>query len=144
MAATHRPSITVKDVNPDAFVKAYAAHLKKSGTLELPKWVDLVKTGPHRENAPIDPDWYYIRAASVARRIYIRGGTGVGALTGVYGAASKGGVRCSHHQKAARGVIRSVIKQLEAQGILRASPKGGRSISSKGRKELDLIAATIA
>jgi small subunit ribosomal protein S19e len=46
----------------DAFITAYASHLKRSGKLEVPIWVDLVKTGAYKELAPYDPDWYYIRA----------------------------------------------------------------------------------
>lgn len=30
--------------------------------MELPHWVDIVKTGTLKELAPYDPDWYYIRA----------------------------------------------------------------------------------
>ena len=60
---------TVKDVCPHAFVKAYAMHLKRQGKMEIPKWVDLIKTGVQKELAPYDPDWYYIRAASVARNL---------------------------------------------------------------------------
>lgn len=75
----------VKDVSPHEFVKAYAAHLKRSGKvsylslflfnfiiiiyhffffeqIELPTWNDIVKTGTLKELAPYDPDWYYIRA----------------------------------------------------------------------------------
>jgi len=33
-----------------------------SGKLEIPKWVDIVKTGTNKELAPYDPDWFYIRA----------------------------------------------------------------------------------
>jgi len=43
---------TVKDVQAEAFIKAYAALLKRSGRLTVPKWVDLVKTGIHKELAP--------------------------------------------------------------------------------------------
>jgi small subunit ribosomal protein S19e len=82
---SERTGATVKDVNPQTFNKAFAAFLKKSGKLKIPPWVDIVKTGRHKELAPYDPDWYYTRAASVARHIYLRGGTGVGALTKVYG-----------------------------------------------------------
>ena len=46
----------------DAFITAYASHLKRSGKLEVPNWVDLVKTGSFKEQAPYDPDWYYVRA----------------------------------------------------------------------------------
>lgn len=30
--------------------------------LQVPTYVDLIKTAPHKELAPYDPDWYYIRA----------------------------------------------------------------------------------
>lgn len=56
---------TVKDVNPHVFVKAYAAYLKKTGKLDVPKWVDLVKTATFKELAPYDQDWYYIRAGKI-------------------------------------------------------------------------------
>ncbi len=36
--------------------------LLSSGKLEIPKWVDIVKTGTNKELAPYDPDWFYIRA----------------------------------------------------------------------------------
>ena len=40
--------------------------------IQLPSWVDIVKTGAHKELAPYDPDWYYTRAASLARKVYMR------------------------------------------------------------------------
>jgi len=48
----------------DEFIVAYASHLKRSGKLEVPSWVDLVKTGSFKELAPYDPDWYYVRAGA--------------------------------------------------------------------------------
>ncbi|KAK4428621.1 40S ribosomal protein S19-3 [Sesamum alatum] len=75
---------TVKDFFPHEFMKAYAAHLKRSGKMELPEWTDIVKTGVLKELAPYDPDWYYISAASMATKIYLRGGLGVGALRRIY------------------------------------------------------------
>ena len=32
------------------------------GKIEVPTWVDIVKTGAYKELAPYDPDWYYVRA----------------------------------------------------------------------------------
>ena len=57
----------------------------RSGKIKLPLYVDFVKTGPHKELSPYDKDWYYIRAASIARHIYLRKGVGIGALAKVYG-----------------------------------------------------------
>merc|ERR1712072_804031 len=75
-----RRSVTVKDVPADAFIKACADFLKRQPKFDVPKYHDIVKTGTFKELAPYDEDWFYTRAASVARKIYLRKGTGVGAL----------------------------------------------------------------
>ncbi len=36
---------SVRDVSAAKFIVAYAAHLKKSNKLNIPEWVDIVKTG---------------------------------------------------------------------------------------------------
>jgi small subunit ribosomal protein S19e len=143
-SSTTRRGVTVKDVAPDDFVRAYAAHLKKSGKIELPKWIDYAKTGSFKELAPVDPDWYYIRAASLARHIYVRPASGVGALSNRYGGASRRGTRKQHHTTACTGVIRHILKQLESIEVLEKHPRGGRRVSSTGRRDLDRIASTIA
>ena len=56
----------------DAFIAAYASHLKRSGKLEVPVWADIVKTGAYKELAPYDPDWYYVRAG-VSNRLLNHG-----------------------------------------------------------------------
>ena len=50
--------VTVKDVNSHDFVIAYAAHLKRIGKIEVPKWADLVKTGVTRVSLEytVNPD----------------------------------------------------------------------------------------
>ena len=30
--------------------------------IQLPSWVDIVKTAAFKELAPYNPDWYYVRA----------------------------------------------------------------------------------
>ena len=54
--------ITVRDVAAPKFIAAYADVLKNNDKFVVPKWADIVKTGVHKELAPYDPDWYYIRA----------------------------------------------------------------------------------
>ena len=46
----------------------------------MPKWSDFVKTGKMKELAPSNPDWLYVRAAALARKIYLRGHLGVSTL----------------------------------------------------------------
>ena len=43
------PSVSVKDVSQQDFVVAMAAHLKKSGKMKVPEWVDIVKTNVGKE-----------------------------------------------------------------------------------------------
>merc|ERR1712106_661825 len=43
------PSVSVKDVNQQAFTKAFAEFLKKSGKVKQPEWADLVKTAKFKE-----------------------------------------------------------------------------------------------
>ena len=58
---------TLKDVSSHDFVVEYAQHLKKTGKMDVPKWVDIAKTGPFKELAPYDEDFYYIRAGALAQ-----------------------------------------------------------------------------
>ena len=105
--------ITVRDIAAPKFISAYAEVLKNNDKFIVPKWADLVKTGVFKELAPYDPDWYFIRAgwiiclkfvqnfktillllltitAAIVRKIYLRQGTGVGALKKRFG----GSYRC--------------------------------------------------
>ncbi|VFQ84208.1 unnamed protein product [Cuscuta campestris] len=135
---------TVKDASPHDFVKAYAAHLKRSGKMELPEWVDIVKTGKLKELPPYDPDWYYIRAASMARKIYLRGGLGVGAFQRIYGGNKRNGSRPSHFCKSSGAIARHILQQLKELNIVDVDPRGGRRITSKGQQDLDQVAGRIA
>ncbi|CAL9041179.1 unnamed protein product, partial [Musa banksii] len=144
---------TVKDVSPHEFVKAYSAHLKRSGKMELPEWTDIVKTGRFKELAPYDPDWYYIRAASMARKIYLRQGIGVGGFQKIYGGRKRNGSRPPHFCKSSGAIARHILQQLERMNIIEIEPKGnvlfacngfsGRKITSQGQRDLDQVAGRV-
>lgn len=125
-----RPTVTsLRDVSAAEFIRAYAAHLKKSGKLTLPDWVDYVKTAPGREMPPLDPDWYYVRAAALARKIYLNHGLGVGALAHWFGKAKAVGNKPQHHHKASRKVIRSILNAVSFGGSCSlASPSRERTL----------------
>ena len=104
-------------------------------------WVDTVKTSPSKELPPQSPDWYYTRAASVARHIYLRKHVGVGRLRKVHGSTKNRGSRPSHHVDASGSVDRKVMQSLEKIGILEQDEeRGGRRISQAGQRDLDRIA----
>ncbi|KAI7304788.1 hypothetical protein KC315_g14990, partial [Hortaea werneckii] len=66
------PGVSVRDVEADKFINAYAAFLKRQGKLPIPGWTDTVKTGRSKELPPQSIDWFYVRAAAIARHIYMR------------------------------------------------------------------------
>jgi len=137
----HSNRISVKDVDQQHFVKALAAFLKKTGKLKVPAWNDIVKTGVFNELAPIDPDWFYVRCASVARHLYVRR-AGVGAFTKIYGEKKRNGVRPGHFRRASSNIIRKALQALENVKLVEKNQeRGGRVLSKKGRQDLDRIAA---
>jgi small subunit ribosomal protein S19e len=128
-----KKGITVKDIAASEYIKALATHFKNSGALEVPSWADHVKTGCFKQLGPLDPDWYYVRAgliniiylfilASIARKIYIRQGSGVGALKDSYGGSKNCGSCPCHHFKGSGKIIRLIIHQLEKAKLLEIVP----------------------
>lgn len=66
MAEATATGVTVRDVSSAAFISAYAEVLKNNDKFKVPKWTDTVKTGVHKELAPYNPDWYFIRAGKIS------------------------------------------------------------------------------
>ena len=91
--------------------------------------------------------------AAVARKVYLRPRIGVGALAHWFGGAKNRGAAPQRFQKAARGVLRHVLMQLEKNGIVETvvmendngqKVSAGRAITSAGLRELDRIARSLA
>merc|ERR1711964_248278 len=113
----------VKDVQSQAFVVELAKYLKRSGKIVLPKYVDYVKTGVAKELAPYNPDWFYIRAAALARRAYVRPGTGVGGFRKVYSTSKKKGVVPEHQSLASGALIRNALQHSRPWACWRRIPR---------------------
>lgn len=141
---TAKQITTVKDVPAQKFIDSFARHMKRQGKFELPKWADVVKTGVTRELAPFNSDWLYVRAASIARHIYNRGGSGVGSFRKVYGSQKRRGVNTKHFGKASGKIIRYCMQQLEEMGIVEIDESnGGRRLTPEGQREMDTVAVQI-
>ncbi|MEE6516103.1 hypothetical protein FKM82_025354 [Ascaphus truei] len=137
------PGVTVKDVNQQEFVRALSAFLKKSGKLKVPDWVDTVKLAKHKELAPYDENWFYTRAASTVRHLYLRGGAGVGSMTKIYGGRQRNGVMPSHFSRGSKSVARRVLQALESLKMVEKDPNGGRRLTPQGQRDLDRIAGQV-
>jgi len=135
--------VSVRDVDADKFIRAYAEYLKRQGRLPVPAWVDTVKTSHANELPPQNPDWFYVRAAAVARHVYLRKTVGVGRLRKVHGGTKNRGSRPSHHVDASGSVDRKVLQSLEKIGVgEKDEEKGGRRVTQAGVRDLDRIAQT--
>lgn len=110
-----------------------------------------MKTSHSNELPPQSPDWFYVRAAAIARHVYLRKSVGVGRLRKAHGSTKNRGSRPSHHVDASGSVDRKVLQALEKLGIVEkvdddeeggSSLKGGRRITQSGMRDLDRIAMT--
>ncbi|ORX55947.1 ribosomal protein S19e [Piromyces finnis] len=139
--------ITVKDINSQVFVKAYAAHLKESGEMISPKYVDRRKTSI-KQYSFNDNDLYFIKAASVARHFYFRSNVGMGGLCKSNNGLSRNSLHSSNPlsynpNSSSGNTVRKIIQSFEEMGILEKDYYGGRRLSQKGRKSLDSVAFQI-
>ena len=123
----------VFDVPAGRLIEQVAAELK--GKIKKPEFTEYVKTGAHRERAPYNPDWFYVRSASILYRLYRQGALGTGALRNYYGGRKNRGVRPERKRKASGKIIRTALQLLEKEGLVRKEKKG-RSASAKGEKLL--------
>ncbi|RLG50286.1 MAG: 30S ribosomal protein S19e [Thermoproteota archaeon] len=135
--------VTVRDVEADKLIPALAEVLKRIPEIKQPEWAMFVKTGPHKQRPPMQTDWWYIRASSILRRIYLDGPIGVERLRTYYGGRKRRGVKPEHAVKASGKVIRAILQQLEKAGLITKQPGKGRAITPRGQALLDKLAARI-
>lgn len=129
--------VTVYDVPAEKLILKAAEKLKQVDAVKAPEWAEFVKTGRHTEGAPVQDDWWYIRAASVMRKVYIKGPIGTSRLAAEYGGFADRGSKPNRAVKGSRAIARRCLIQLEDAGFLVKDKKNGRIISPKGQSFLD-------
>jgi small subunit ribosomal protein S19e len=132
---------TIFAKDPEKFIPALAEALKKVPEFEAPEWVGFVKSGVSRERAPVDEDFWYVRAASILRQLYIKGVVGVGRLRTRYGSRKDRGGRADKFRKAGGKIIRVILQQAETAGLVEKVMRmqHGRRLTQVGRDFLDSI-----
>lgn len=134
---------TPYDVPPSRLIDELAKYLKNNvDEIMLPKWASYVKTSSHVQRPPQDPDWWFIRCASLLRKIYVIGPIGIVHLRSEYGGRKDLGARPEHARAGGGSIIRKAVQQLEAAGLVEAT-KRGRITSRKGRQLLDRLSTEI-
>ena len=135
---------TAYDVPADVLIDRLSGYLKENiREIQPPEWSGYVKTGSQAERVPQNPDWWYVRSASILRKIYMNGPVGVSRLRKDYGGRKRRGVRPAHFAKAGGNIIRTILQQLEQAGLSQKDGIKGRVVSGKGRSLLDAMSTQI-
>jgi len=132
----------MKDVDPRKFNEVCKEELKKIEEIKPPDWAMFVKTGVHKQLPPQQEDWWYIRTASILRRIYLDGPVGIERLRTFYGGRKDRGHKPERFKKAGGSIIRKCLQQLEGAGLVeksKDSKRKGRVISEKGKTFLKKV-----
>lgn len=133
---------TVYDVPAEDLIQAIAVELKKYNKITPPVWASYVKTGSFKQHAPQDPNWWFVRCASLLRKVYLSGPIGTSHLRKAYSGLRRGRNSPEKSTRASGAVIRKALQQLESEGLITSS-RPGRIISAKGRSLLDKFSATL-
>ena len=135
---------TPYNVPAPVFIQRLAKHVKDNvDQVQPPPWSSIAKTSSHTTRQPEDPDWWFTRAASILRKIYIYGPIGTQQLRADYGGRTGGKVHREHAREGAGSNIRKIMQQLGAAGLVEASKNKGRVMTREGRRTLDKLAAEI-
>ncbi len=137
---------TMFDVPVNDLIEEAAKDLQKVPEIKPPEWSVFVKTGTHKERPPKREDWWFIRCAAVLRSVRKLGPVGVQKLRTKYGGKKSRGHKPEHFYKGSGNIIRKVLQQLEAAGLIKKAEKEtrkGRVITPKGVSLLDKAAVRI-
>lgn len=138
--------MTVYDVPINDLILKVAAELEKMPELTPPSWSDFAKTGAHKQRAPTQANWWFIRAASVLNTIQKIGPVGVSKLRTKYGGKKNRGHKPEKFCRASGNILRKILQQLEKAGLAKKAEKGvhkGRIITPQGAKILGKAAEEV-
>jgi small subunit ribosomal protein S19e len=137
----------IYELNAQEYNTKLAQALKEIPEFQEPEWAQYVKSSPSKERPIEDEDFWYKRAASILRQVYIRKFIGVNRLRTKYGSKKNRGYQPEKFMKAGGKIIRTILQQADAAGfteILKPnkgvkSQKPGRRITQKGKEFLESI-----
>ncbi len=133
--------MSIYEVDKNTLISAIAEELKKN-KFPQPDWTLFAKTGMHREKAPENPDWWFMRAGSILYQLHKRGATGTERFRTYYGGKKNRGAKPNKFFKSSGKIIRNVFQNLEQQGFVEKSPKG-RKLTREGSKYINAISSKI-
>lgn len=136
--------MAVYQVSSSVLISRLVDHLKKRvKDVSPPEWAPFVKTGVQAEKRPEDPDWWYVRCASILRKLYLKGPIGVSRLRVEYGGKQRTGSKPPYFRRSGGSIIRHALQQLEKAGLVETVGKKGRSLTREGRALVNKTALRI-
>ena len=136
---------TPHDVPASKFIDRLAKYLRENVDEVQPlPWSTFAKTGTHVEKQPQNPNWWYTRAASILRKVYIHGPIGLENLRSDYGGRKNRGSKPNRVTKAGGSDIRKILQQLEKAGLVQTTRPKGRVVTPKGRKLMQEVAGDLS
>ena len=133
----------VYEMPADEYNKKLAEALKNIPEFEQPEWAFFIKTGVAKKRPPQEDNFWYKRAASILRQIYIHKTVGVNRLKTRYGSKQNRGMKPEKFKKASGKIIRTILQQAEKAGLLEkfneSGKRAGRKLTEKGKKLLEGI-----
>ena len=137
--------VTFYDVPPDALIEALSERLEDH--LDRPDWVAYAKTSTANEFPPEQENFWFIRGASILRKVAIEGPIGVSRLATEYGSRAEGSARFEtrpgRRVDASRKIIRTLLQQLEDADLILLEEGAGRRTTPEGQRLLNEVAAEV-
>jgi len=134
---------SVYKLKADEFNTKLAEALKQIPEFKQPEWSFFVKSGSSKQRPPQETDFWFKRAASILRQAYIKKIIGVNRLRTRYGSKKNRGMKPEKFKKAGGKIIRVILQQTEAAGLLEKynepGKKAGRKLTDKGKELLESI-----
>ena len=131
----------IRSIEAGKYNAKLAEALKEIPEFQKTEWVDFVKTSPHKERPQQDADFWYKRAASILRQIYLQKTVGVERLRSKYGGRKNRGGKAAKFVKSGGKIIRTILQQAESAGLIEKSTSpAGRKMTKAGIELLESVA----
>src|SRR3989344_297908 len=136
----------IYDIAPSKLINMASEELKKIEDMKMPVWAYSVKTVVAKERPPEDINWWYKRAASLMRKLYVHNLIGVNRLRSKYSSRKNNGHKPEHTYIAGGKIIRVILQQLEKAEFVQKKEikkRKGRSLTKKGKSFLDNVVKNV-
>jgi small subunit ribosomal protein S19e len=131
-------------VQSEKLIQILAEKLKEFPEIKPPEGSQFWKTAFYKQLAPSDSEnFWYIRCASLLRKIKKYGPIGVNKLRKFYGGRNRRSSGLSHSAKGSGKIIRVALQQLENANLVEKEEKKGRILSREGTSLLERLAYSL-